>query len=178
MANRPNGNEKYCEAMVEQICDLVKQDTFTVSEICQIVGINEWTYYDWMNKRPNFKQEVLKAKEKTKETFLVLAKNSLRKLIEGYEADEIRTEEKLLKDQTIVTITTKTKKIFKPDTAAVIFTLTNVDPDNWKNRQYQNVEVENKDALTFDDLQNGMHNLDDDELRALISASGKIKGLK
>jgi hypothetical protein len=177
-----HGNTKYSAVMVEQICDLIKQDTFTISEICELVGISDQSYYEWIRTKSEFALEVEKARQKSKECFAVLAKNSLRKLLEGYEADEIRTEEKRVKNPETgqwedKVYTTKTKKIFKPDTVAVIFTLTNVDPDNWKNRQHQQVEVENKDALTFEDLQTGMHNLEDGELKQLIKLGAKIKGL-
>ena len=36
------------------------------------------------------------------------------------------------------------EKYIQPDTAAIIFTLTNGDPDNWKNRQDTKVEAEIK----------------------------------
>ena len=65
----------------------------------------------------------------------MIAKNSLRRLIEGFEATDVTVAEKFNKQGEIVTVTSKVTKVYKPDTAAVIFTLTNVDPDNWKNRR-------------------------------------------
>ena len=74
--------------------------------------------------------------------FVLEAKKSLMKKIQGYdvietkivkipggEKDEDGNPKPVIKEQ--VTI----KKHIQPDTAAIIFTLTNGDPEHWRNRQ-------------------------------------------
>ena len=95
------------------------------------------------------------------------------KKIQGYTVDESKTvyvdskESEIdpktgkkvvkpkVKEQTII------KKHIQPDTAAIIFTLTNGDPDNFKNRQ--SAEVTGKDGKDL------FGNLTDEELDAKIA---------
>lgn len=125
------------------IIELLRQDTYNVTELTRIVGADRTMYYDWLKNDPEFAKGVEEAKEEFRAAMTAEAKNSLRKLIQGYTAEET----------TIVTIPSKTKKDpagnplpeikeqktirkpIPPNTGAVIFALTNVDPDNWKNRQ-------------------------------------------
>lgn len=59
-------------------------------------------------------------------------------------------------------------KHYQPDTAAIIFTLTNGEPENWKNRQ--NNEVTGKDGKDL------FAQLTDEELDAKISDLEKKLG--
>jgi transposase-like protein len=133
---------KYTPELVKRICGLVEKDTYTVSELCESVGISETTFYDWKVKFSEFSDAIKKAEEKRRETFVVEAKNSILKKIRGYKVTEIKnvnaptgeTDSEgnpvlKLKEQTTIT------KYVQPDTTAIIFTLTNLDPEHWKNRQ-------------------------------------------
>jgi hypothetical protein len=60
-----------------------------------------------------------------------------------------------------------TTKHIQPDTAAIIFTLCNRDPDNWKNRQDTNVTGE----MT---LTSQLDRLTDAELENIVSNGGKF----
>ena len=107
--------------------------------------------------------------------FVVEAKKSLLRKIQGYTVQErhITTvgsgkfdvngkEIPRIKEQKVV------DKHFQPDTAAIIFTLTNGEPENWKNRQ--NNEVTGKDGKDL------FGQLSDEELDARIAELEKKLG--
>ena len=69
------------------------------------------------------------------------------KLVCGYEV--INTKVKKGKDSKVIEEIIETKNI-EPNTAAVIFALTNSDPDNFKNKQFNvNNEIGNKPIGDF-----------------------------
>jgi transposase-like protein len=142
---------KYKPKIAEQICALIEADTYTVAEICRMVKISRSTYFDWLNKFPDFSDAIKKAEEARTAFFVAEAKKSLLKKVQGYTVQEkhITTvgsgkfdangkEIPKIKEQKTV------DKHFQPDTAAIIFTLCNGEPANWKNRQ--NTEVTGKDG--------------------------------
>lgn len=133
---------KYSKAVVERICSLIQADGYTIPEICQQVGISESTYHEWKASKPEFSEAIKKAKSAFLELLSVEAKKSLMKKVKGYEVEETKTvyvdsgrKNEDGKSIPKVKEQTKVMKHIQPDTAAIIFTLTNTDPDNWKNRQ-------------------------------------------
>lgn len=136
--------KKYNSKKADQIVELFRADTYTVFEICRIVKISKSTLYRWMSEYPDFAQAIEDAKDERAQILVVAAKKSLRRKIEGYDVTETRVvtvphKEKDKDGKTIEKPRIKeqitTKKHIQPDTAAIIFTLTNGDPDNWRNRQ-------------------------------------------
>ena len=131
---------KYTPELVKRICGLVEKDTYTVSELCESVGISETTFYDWKVKFSEFSDAIKKAEERRLDNFVVEAKRSLLKKIQGYEVketqivsipgvDEKGNPKQIIKEKKTI------KKHIQPDTTAIIFALTNLDPEHWKNRQ-------------------------------------------
>ena len=131
---------KYTPELVKRICGLVEKDTYTVSELCESVGIDESTFYRWKTDKSEFCEAIKKAEERRLDNFVVEAKRSLLKKIQGYEVketqivsipgvDEKGNPKQIIKEKKTI------KKHIQPDTAAIIFALTNLDPEHWKNRQ-------------------------------------------
>jgi hypothetical protein len=115
-----------------------------------------------------FAQAVTDAREELRELLVCEAKKSLLKTIQGYTIEETKVvtvpsgekdEQGRPKPQIKQQVTTK--KHIAPDTAAVIFTLTNGEPDTWRNRQTN--EVTGKDGKDL------FKQLSDDELEAKIA---------
>lgn len=134
--------KKYNSKKANQIVDLFRTDTYTVFEICRIVKISKSTLYRWISEYPDFAQAVEDAKEERSQIFVIAAKKSLRRKLEGYDVTETKVvtvpgkkkdangnTEPAIKEQ--ITI----KKHVPADTAAIIFTLTNGDSEHWRNRQ-------------------------------------------
>lgn len=159
-------NQKYNKKIVERICELMSVDSYTVAEICEMVGISERAYYEWQSKYADFADAIKKAQDKFNELLVVEAKKSLVKMLRGYTVDETRTVttdtgNKDDNGKAIVKVKEHvvTKKHYQPNPTLVIFTLTNQDSDNWKNRQENKLSGEvgiksSLEALSDEELQN------------------------
>lgn len=51
---------KYSQKLVDRICSLIREDSYTIAEICDLVGINKDTYYTWMKTKSDFSDSVKK----------------------------------------------------------------------------------------------------------------------
>lgn len=159
---------KYGKKIVDKIVGMLRSDTYTIAEVCRQVGITTKTYHEWVNDYPEFGESVEKAKDERMQFFVAEAKKSLLKKIQGYTVDETkvvtvpsREKDKDGRPKPQIKEQTTTKKHIAPDTAAVIFTLTNGEPDTWRNRQTN--EVTGKDGKDL------FKQLSDDELEAKIA---------
>lgn len=158
---------KYNKKMVERIVGLIKSDTYTIAEICRQVGINQKTFYEWINTHEEFALAVEEARAELMQSMAMVAKKSLRRKLEGYDVTETRTvtvpSSKLDKEGNPLPKIKEqitTKKHIAADTTAIIFTLTNGDSDHWRNRQ--STEVTGKDG------QDLFAKKTDEELAAMI----------
>ena len=142
---------KFSKKTVKRIVGLIKSDTYTIAEICRQVGITPKTYHQWVNDYPDFADAIEQAKDERMQAMVIEAKKSLMKKIQGYDVTETKvvTVPGTKKDEKgnpkpIIKEQTTTKKHIQADTAAIIFTLTNGDPEHWRNRQ--TTEVTGKDG--------------------------------
>lgn len=139
---------KYSKKIVERMCKLIVTDSYTIAEICANVGISKETYHTWIREKVDFSDAVTRAREEAMDRLVKEAKNSLMKKVKGYEAVETKTVyvDSGVKGENKPKIKESTKivKHIQPDTAAIIFTLTNGDSANWKNRQHS--EMTGKDG--------------------------------
>ena len=142
---------KFSKKTVEKIVGLVKSDTYTIAEICRQVGITPKTSHAWINDYPDFADALERARDERLQMMVIEAKKSLMKKIRGYEVTETKVitvpgnkKDEKGNPKPIIKEQTTTKKHIQPDTAAIIFTLTNGDPEHWRNRQ--STEVTGKDG--------------------------------
>lgn len=136
---------KYSKNITGRIVELVKSDTYTIAEICRQVGIGQRTYHTWIDEHPEFAEAIEQAREERTQFFVQEAKKSLLKKIHGYEATETAVTTVPDKDgKPRIKVQKTYKKHIQPDTAAIIFTLTNGDPEHWQNRR--TTEVTGKDG--------------------------------
>lgn len=142
---------KFSKKTVEKIVGLVKSDTYTIAEICRQVGITPKTYHAWINDYPDFADALERARDERLQMMVIEAKKSLMKKIQGYEVTETKVitvpgnkKDEKGNPKPIIKEQATTKKHIQPDTAAIIFTLTNGDPEHWRNRQ--STEVTGKDG--------------------------------
>lgn len=166
---------KYNKKIVKDICSIIEKDSYTIPEICKMVGIDEATYHRWKIDKPEFCEAIEKARDKFIKNGLVECEKSLMKLIIGYEYEESKaivvndgSNNPKIKEKST------TKKHVSPNLGAVIHFQTNKDPDNWKNKQ--STELTGKDGK---DLMNSidLSKLSDEELKQyhllLTKASAK-----
>ena len=152
---------KYTEELVSTICNMIEADTYTIDEICKKVGITTTTYFEWKNVKAEFSKAVKKAEAKRMESLAVDARNSLRKLVNGYVVTNTKTKVRTLTNGKTEETTEEEVKHIEPNTAAVIFALTNSDPDNFKNKQFAENKNTNYNApeLTKEQLDKLVENL-------------------
>ena len=142
---------KFSKKTVDKIVGLVKSDTYTIAEVCRQVGITPKTYHAWINDYPDFADAIEQAKEERMQLMVIEAKKSLMKKIQGYDVTETKVvtipgskKDEKGNPKPIIKEQTTTKKHIQPDTAAIIFTLTNGDPEHWRTRH--STEVTGKDG--------------------------------
>ena len=110
---------------------------------CKKVGISKSTFYEWLESYPDFSDSLKKARKEFRETIVQTLEQSLWKRAAGYEIEESKNEYRTLKDGSKVLVkSSEITKHFPPDTGALIFALTNLDPENWKNRQDNRLSVD------------------------------------
>lgn len=159
---------RYSKKIVEDICNLVKSDSYTIAEICKMVGISERTYYDWQSKNAEFAEAIKKAQYRFNEDMLAECKKSLVKLIKGYTIQEKKTVtadtgKKDENDKPIVRVKEHSvvDKYYPPSLGAIIHFQTNRDPDNWKNRQDSNVTADVS-------IKSALEKMSDEELQKIV----------
>lgn len=148
---------KYSKKIVKKICSLIKADSYTIAEVCAQVGINQDTYYEWKKGKAEFSEAIEAAFDERRAFFAVEAKKSLLKKIQGYTVEESKTvwvdsgkKDETGKSKPRIKEQVKTTKHIQPDTAAIIFALTNTDSENWKNRQSNEVKIAENVEVTLD----------------------------
>lgn len=129
---------KYSKKIVKRITDLIREDSYTVAEICSMSGISESTFHEWKANKPDFSEAVARARECFDEVLVREAKNSLRKKVKGYEVEESRItyvqNQKDAEGRPKIKEKILIRKNIQPDTFAIQFVLTNKVPDEYKNK--------------------------------------------
>lgn len=159
---------RYNKEIVERICAFIREDSYTIEEICRNVNISKDTYYRWLSEKADFSDAVKKANDDFNASMVAEAKCSLVKLVKGYTVQEKKTvtADTGKKDENgkpIVKVKEHTvvDKHYQPNVAAVIFTLTNRDPENWKNKQ--NTELSGEVGI-----KSQLESMTDEELQKII----------
>lgn len=117
---------------------------------CEAMGISEDTLARWMDKA-EFADAIKKANEVFKQKAVTDVKNALVQRALGYKAKRTRlsndnyTDPKTGEVRTRKSLLLTEDVIYPPDTAAAIFLLTNLDSENWKNKQ--NTELDGDIAI-------------------------------
>ncbi len=161
---------KFTKKVADKILELIRSDTYTIVEICRMVNISKATFYNWRKSNAQFDEDVEAARDELREVLVCAAEKSLLKKIQGYTYDETRVvtipgdkingvAQPKIKEQITV------RKHVPPDIVAIIFTLTNREPETWKNRRI--TEVTGKDGgdifkqLSDEELENRISELKD-----------------
>ena len=147
-------NGKYGKEITDEICKLFEADSYTVVEVCNIVGITEKTYYEWINTHSEFCEAIKRAKDVYKSKRLKACENSLNRLIDGYEYEEVTTEFKRIDMgggiKTPCEVVKTVKKHVSPNLGAIIHYQSNKDPLNWKNKQSTEISGELPTNVTIE----------------------------
>lgn len=147
---------KYCKEIVDKICMCLAQGD-TQKEAGKKAGITKETFNQWIRHKSDFADRVKEAKEIFKDNIIGKLETSLWKVALGYEAEESKTTFGRDGDgNPIIVKREKTKKNYAPNVTALIFALSNLAPDRWKNRQQmemlQREKEEESSRTCFDNI--------------------------
>ena len=139
-------------------------------EVAKRMGIAYNTLLAWERDS----EAIRTALTTTKETYLRELEGTLKHRARGYTYEEVKTTilgdvrkgAKVVDNQQTVRIE-KTTKHQPGDVASAIFLLTNLDPENWKNRRNTDTQVSGRVAVASDPYED----LTTEELRALAKAA-------
>jgi hypothetical protein len=176
---RPNAGakSKCTPGLTMQVCQMII-DGHTNKNICKAIGISEASFYAWLDPNdPQFRSEFLEsvtlAREIHRKSSLDKATASLLEVALGHDAEESST--KLATDRKTGKVYVKEKttyhKHFEPNVQALIFFLTNRDPENWKQRQTS--EITGKDGKDLIQKEINLDELTDEQKAAILSLGEK-----
>lgn len=126
----------YSEKIIEQIRKL-KLKGVSNKKICKKLGINETTFYQWKNDKPEFSKML----EDCHRVISDDLDESLLKLAKGMTLVETTKEPIILKGEMVspkLRITKKVTKHIAPNINAIQYYKNNMDPIQWRDRK--NVE--------------------------------------
>lgn len=136
---------------------------YTLESCCEAQGVTDRTFRGWVTQHVELSELYEEYKESmreiSKQELRKMAEKSLEKLVKGGEYEESVTVVTMDKGKPVVKEVRKTKKIVQPNTAAVLFTLTNLDPKQWRNTQLIegklniNAQVKAVEGMTDEQLQ-------------------------
>ena len=129
---------KYSAVWVPKLGELMAESGMIDVGMAKRMGIAESTFHKWKKDHPEFCNALKKGKAGVNESLV----SSLFRAAQGYFVDETTVYTDADGE---ITSTVTTSKWVRADSTALIFSLTNRDPENWK--RLKQVEVHN----TYDD---------------------------
>ncbi len=163
----------YTPERVRIICDAIERGEMDKTA-ARLAGVRPQTICEWKQRHPEFAEAVKRAEEAFLEwqnsELLAEAKKSLKTLICGTVYEEVRIEEEPTAQGYMIKRKTRTQKHVAPNPAAIIFALTNRDPENWQNRLNSEVRgrIETDGAASLP-----LASIPDELLEKVIEAMGK-----
>lgn len=130
---RKSKYKSYVEPYLENITDWIKDGDYEY-EICQKLGVSVAQWEDYKNKFV----ELPEAIKKGKQNLLKDLKISLYKRAKGFTHTE--TKHVVKKGDKGYTEDSKIVKYIPPSETALIFAMCNLDPDNWKRKDKEELE--------------------------------------
>ena len=146
---------KYTERLAEKIVSLIEQDTYSITEICKHLKITRKSFYEWRDKKPEFRKAIEAAIESRDEALAITARRSLKKKLEGYTLTEVRTTyvpDKENPDKLILKTQVVRQKEYAPDTHAIRLILSHNETKEEDKEHSQPLTIIVQDPKTRDSL--------------------------
>ncbi len=147
---------KYTERLAEKIVSLIEEDTYSITEICKYLKITRKSFYEWRDKKPEFRKAIEAAIESRDEALAITARRSLRKKLEGYTLTEVRTTyvpDKENPDKLVLKTRVVRQKEYAPDTHAIRLVLLHNETKEEENKEHsQPLTIIVQDPKTKDSL--------------------------
>lgn len=124
---------KKSDDIKQSIIDTVARRNPTKSSLCRSHGITWQTLKNWRKEDPAFDEAYRAAEQAYLDALRVKARNSLRRLIEGYEYETERTTYAPGRGGDPVIVQKVVTRLHQPpNERAIEFVLRNTDPDNFE----------------------------------------------
>ncbi len=147
---------KYTKRLAEKIVSLIEEDTYSITEICKHLKITRKSFYEWRDKKPEFRKAIEAAIESRDEALTITARRSLKKKLEGYTLTEVRTTyvpDKENPDKLVLKTRVVRQKEYAPDTHAIKLVLSHNETKEEENKeQSQPLTIIVQDPKTRDSL--------------------------
>ena len=146
---------KYCKEIVDEICAYLSQG-MTQDEASERAGIHRDTFYEWKNTKTDFSDAIKAARKDFLRMQCGDVIKSLYKRAAGYDVEEPeivygdRDGKPYIKQKKV-----RTKHI-PADVAAQKFLLTNLYPDDWKERQQNELTGSLANKVTIEYVDSGI----------------------
>ena len=146
---------KYCDEIVQEICSYLREGD-TQEAACKKAGIGEETFYGWQREKTEFSEAVKAAKKEFLRNQYKDAVQSLYKRATGYDVEEPeitygdKDGKPYIKQKKV-----RTKHI-PADPQALKFLLTNLYPDEWQDRQKNELTGSLSNKVTIEYVDSGV----------------------
>lgn len=147
---------KYCDEIVQEICGYLRTGD-TQEAACKKAGIGEETFYGWQREKTEFSEAVKAAKKDFLRNQYKDAVQSLYKRATGYDVEEPeitygdKDGKPYIKQKKV-----RTKHI-PADPQALKFLLTNLYPDDWQDRQRNELTGSLSNRVTIEYVDSGIN---------------------
>lgn len=124
-------------------------------DFCSAMYIDQRSFYRWLDLKDNplaaeFADAIKRAKEVFRQNLVKDLVQSLARSAKGYTWMRTKTEYKNVNGKPEIVKQTKEEVDVPPNTGAAIFLLTNLDPQNWQNRQHIDAKETKETKITVD----------------------------
>lgn len=167
---------KYKEILVDEVLEwvskngLIERGGAELSSYLKHFGISDTCHRKWLNLHPRYAEAIEKGRETFQRNAAAILVHSLFESAKGGYHEETQEVEdtRYIPDaegkpiiREMTKRKTKTNRYTPPNTGAAIFLLTNLDPDNWQNRQKQDVTLkqEEEKVMTIEDIEKEIERL-------------------
>jgi len=142
-------------AIAEAICAKYSTGKYTLQSCCKSEGLVDTTFYSWSKQIPEVGAAFKKAQEAARanefEELREISRTTLKKRLQGYTVTEKKTLYVPSKDgEPEIRSSEVREKYIPPSDTALIFFLTNKDPENFKHRRAVEVSGELSTGSTVD----------------------------
>lgn len=142
-----------------------------LGEYCKAMGIHFTSHYNWLEQHPDYKQMVEESIEyyrhnNTKKLFNALLESALGGYRENVVEDTVfkPNPEDPNKPMIAKKKTHKERRYFNPNTGAAIFLISNLQPENFVNRQRSDINIKDTQVrqLSMEEAQEFLKKLEEE----------------
>lgn len=135
MAEKKRKEEKMKknDELLDNIIKEVQKKMPTKEALCKKFGITVQCLYNWLKDDQEFRNRYKVAEKVYLEKLAPIARNSIERLVKGYDYDEKRTIYGAdSKGEPVILQQTITRKHVAPSVSACMYVLNNIDPENFE----------------------------------------------